>query len=296
LATEFQVNGMEHLSAPGARNRLKQAYTFLDKLGRVSEITGKIAGYKLLKADAQRTPQEIGHVVRTRVGTPDYKRQGEAQAITNNLFLFSNVNKEGLRSALESFNEDRGGYVWKTVATNILPKLILAAVASGLGGETLKKIIEGIPNYDKRMYSIVPIGLNPQGKSIYLRIPEDYEGQFWGGLAWELMRGRVTGKEGAISLTAEQSPYRLHPLLEVSSDLFQYYVRGINPLDEYRGRSVLPDQVFRAGGAEAHKSMAKYAWKNLGGTVLYNPSGNQLVTTDESGLEKALKTFPLPSG
>jgi len=138
----------------------------------------------------------------------------------------------------------------------------------------------------------VPIGLNQQGKSIYLRIPEDYEGQFWGGLAWELMRGRVTGKEGAISLTAEQSPYRLHPLLEVSSDLFQYYVRGINPLDEYRGRSVLPDQVFRAGGAEAHKSMGKYAWRNLGGTVLYNPSGNQLVT-DESTLEKALKIFPL---
>jgi hypothetical protein len=106
------------------------------------------------------------------------------------------------------------------------------------------------------------------------------------------MRGRVTGKEGAMSLTAEQSPYRLHPLLEVSSDLFQYYVRGINPLDEYRGRSVLPDQVFRAGGTEAHKSMAKYAWKNLGGTVLYNPSGNQLVT-HEGGLEKALKTFPL---
>jgi hypothetical protein len=85
---------------------------------------------------------------------------------------------------------------------------------------------------------------------------------------------------------------RLHPLLEVGSDLFQYYVKGINPLDEYRGRSVLPDQVFRAGGAEAHKTMAKYAWKNLGGTVLYNPSGNQLVT-DESALEKALKTFPL---
>ena len=57
------ADGMEHLSAPGARNRLRQAYTFLDKLGRVSEITGKIAGYKLLKADAQRSPQEIGHVL-----------------------------------------------------------------------------------------------------------------------------------------------------------------------------------------------------------------------------------------
>lgn len=291
LATGFQVNCVEHLQAVGARGKLKQAYAFLDKLGRVSEITGKIAGYKLLKG-SDRTPEETGHVVRTRVGTPDYKRVGEAQAVTNNVFLFSNVNKEGLRSAWESFNEDRGGYVWKTVATNILPKVLLAAGAAGVGGDLLKRIIEGIPNYDKRMYSVIPIGLNPQGKSIYLRIPEDYEGQFWGGLAWELMQGRVTGKEGAISLAAEQTPYRLHPALEVGSDLFHYYVRGLNPLDEYRGRSVLPEQVFRAGGAEAQKSLAKYAWRNLGGTVLYNPSGNQLVT-NESALEKVLKTFPL---
>jgi len=112
----------------------------------------------------------------------------------------------------------------------------------------------------------VPIGLNQQGKSIYLRIPEDYEGQFWGGLAWELMRGRVTGKEGAISLTAEQSPYRLHPLLEVSSDLFQYYVRGINPLDEYRGGLCCR---IRYSEQEAPKPISR--WASMRGGILVEP-------------------------
>ena len=106
------------------------------------------------------------------------------------------------------------------------------------------------------------------------------------------MEGRVTGKEGAINLTAEQSPYKLHPLVQVADDLFQYYVRGINPIDDFRGRPVIPQTAFEAGGMEANKAMLKHAWRNLGGSVLFNPAG-QTVSTDESAIEKALKTFPL---
>jgi hypothetical protein len=38
--------------------------------------------------------------------------------------------------------------------------------------------------------------------------------------------------------------------------------------------------------------MGKHAWKSVGGSVLYNPSTNELVK-DETGIEKLLQTFPL---
>ena len=78
-----------------------------------------------------------------------------------------------LRSACESFNEDKGAYLWKTVATNIFPKLMIAAAATGVAGQTLKRIIDGMSEYDKSMYNVIPIGVNEKGKSIYFRILED---------------------------------------------------------------------------------------------------------------------------
>jgi hypothetical protein len=292
-AAEFLVDTGAAREASGARAKLAKLSDYLNRLGRLSEIPGKIAAFKYLKP-GWRTQKEIGHVVRTRAATPDIKRQGEAQALTNNLFLFSNVNKEGWRSSWESFNEDRSGYAWKTVAANMLPKLLLAAGAAGLGGSILKRIIDGMSEYDKSNYTSIPLGLDKNGKSIYLRIPEDYEGQFWSALAWKLAHGRVMGKGGAVNLTAEQvpwSPTKLNPYLKVGGDLLDYYGYGNNPTDEWRGRPVLTDLEFEAGGTAAASGLAKHSWRELGGTVLYDPARNELVKT-KTPVEEILRSFP----
>lgn len=292
-AAEFLVDTGAAREATGARAKLKRAWDALGALGRVSEISGKIAGYKYLKP-GWRDPKQVAHVVRTRVGTPDVKRQGEAQALTNNVFLFSNVNKEGWRSFWESFNEDRSGYAWKTVAANLLPKLLLAAGAAGLGGVALKRIIDGMSEYDKSNYTVIPLGLDKNGKSIYLRIPEDYEGQFYGALAWKLAHGKISDKGGVLNLAAEQvpwSPTKWNPWLKVGGDLLQYYAFGNNPTDEWRGRPVLTDQEFEAGGLPAAQGLGKHVWRELGGTALYDPARNELVRT-KSVPEEILRSFP----
>jgi hypothetical protein len=151
---------------------MKAFLKFLDKAGRVSEMTGKLAGYKYLTHETSRSQDEIAHVVRTRIGTPDTRRVGKWHQVVNNFFLFSNVNKEGWRAAGESFQEDPGTYIWKTILVNCLPKLFLLGLGSGilkaLGGDDddkWGKIVKAIPEYDKRNYNIIPLGLTKEGKA-----------------------------------------------------------------------------------------------------------------------------------
>lgn len=288
LAAEF--DHVAAVEAPRARGAMKKVYNYLDRLGRVSEVSGKLAGYKYLKGKTNLSDADIAHRVRTRIGTPDYKRQGELQQITNNIFLFSNVNKEGIRSAYEAFRQDKAAYIWKTIATNIMPKLVIMGAAATV--PEWREYFDKIPNYDKRTYTIIPIGYDKNGKAVYVRMPEDYEGQFFGSLAWDVAHGRFGGKDGAIGMVAGQSPYKFHPLIQVGADVFQYYVNGINPVDEFRGRTVIPETVFRAGGLESSKAMAKHVWRNLGGSIVYEPTFNEF-TPPKTVSERVLRTFPL---
>lgn len=287
ISAEFELNPFEVRESMGLKGRLKATWEYLNKLGRVSEQWGKMAGFKYLKENTTLPERELSHRVRTRIGTPDVKRKGSLQLLTNNIFLFSNVNKEGVRSSVEAFNEDRGAYIWKTLAMNILPKLILIAAASQ--SDDLKKIMRGISDYDKRLYTIIPIGLDENGKSVYLRIPEDYEGQLFGALAWDMAHGK--GQQ-TVEDAGNANPYKPHPFLQVGSDLYSYYVNGINPVDDWSGSPVIPRLSYEVGGWPANKAMLKHAWRNLGGSVIYNPKYDELVKSEEP-LEKMFKTFPL---
>jgi hypothetical protein len=287
IATEYNIYG--EAESRHAYNLLGKLWDHLDKLGKVSEQTGKVAGYKYLKYRTGLPPKALAHRVRSRISTPDVKRQGALQQITNNIFMFSNVGKEGIRSSWESFKEDKAGYIWKTIATNIMPKLILAGAAIS-GGIYFKKVLAGISDYDKKHYTIIPLWLTDDGKSVYIRIPEDYQGQLFGALIWDIIHGRITGKDGAIKTLSEALPYQLHPALQVGSDLFQYYIMGNNPQDEYRGRPVIPNLAYETGGIEAHKAMARHAWRNVGGKLIYEPPFD--IEKKRSTSEEILNTFP----
>jgi len=293
-----------------ALESVKWVYDVLGRMGQVSEMTGKIAGYKYLKENqtlildegvpggmrllSGRSNREIGHMVRGRVSTPDIKKQGEGQAVTNNLFLFSNVNAQGLRAAWESFKEDKSGYAWKTIATNMLPKIIMWGIGLGIAGGFARRMTQGISEYDKAAYTIVPLGMNSKGKTVYMRIPEDYEGQYWGAITWMMLKGQVTDAGGVINQTGEQVPWnisKLNPFLKVAWRLYQYYGLGVNPTDEWRGRTIMPDRVFKAGGSGANIALGKQVWKDLGGSVLWNPSGFEL-NTDEGVWERISRHLP----
>jgi len=273
------------------RGRLLAALEILDKTGRVTELTAKLAGYKYLKEYHPDMPVRVrAHKVRGSVGTPDYTRRGKWHIITNNLFMFSNINKEGLRSSAEAYKDNPARYAWKVAMLNVVPKLILAGTGM-LGANTMiGRAINKIDEYDKRMYITIPLGLvNDEQDAIYLRIPQDYEGQIIGAAIWDVVNGKIGGKDGLLSTLASVNPYDLHPVLDVAYKGYQIAALGINPVDEYRGRSVISDTGFTAGGTQVAKEYGAFAWNNLGGSVLYRMPTRAEVITDESELQQILR-------
>ena len=262
----------------------------LGKVGKFTERWGKVAGYELLKAEGNLSDKEMAHRVRSRVSTPDMYRRGAWNVVTNNLFMFSNIAKEGWRASIEAVKENPSDYAWKTVRYNIIPRLVFFGALSGLMGEAIKKVARGISDYDKQNYLNVPLGLTASGKSVYFRIPQDYTQQVIGGLVWNLMRGRVVGKGGAFGYGVAQSPYNVNPYITVASDVIDY-MKGLNPYDSYRGTNVMPDRVFKAGGMRAHKEMGKYIWGQLGGGSIIKFQGDN-VEKVQGTLEKALQYPP----
>jgi ribosomal protein S18 len=291
---EQRVNEfVKHVNQPDSKppvvyRQLKTLYDFLDKTGRISELTGKIAGYKYLKQyHPEVSAMERAHLVRTRVGTPDYMRRGAWNSVTNNLFIFSNINKEGIRSGLEAFQANPTRYAWKVAVMNVLPKAAIAGItiwgANTLLGKTVKKIDE----YDKRMYTVVPIGLVNDGKdAIYLRIPQDYEGTAISAALWDAIRGQP---DEVIRDVVNNNPYNINPIIDVAYKAYQIYGEGINPVDEYRRRNVISDVAMEAGGTAKAKEFGAFAWNSLGGKGFYSMKTGMEIYTDETELQKVLR-------
>jgi hypothetical protein len=287
IAAHFMVNpreAMEYEQAEGTLKRLAVAVSrAMDKPGRFSEMIGKVAGYKYLKAETSLPEREIGHRVRTRIATPDVRRIGAWNQATNSIFMFSNVNKEGLRAAIEAIKENPGAYIWKTAMLNILPKLALAALGSTAMMTILSKlgvrepdkwqqIVDAIPEYDKAHYTIIPIGLTDDGKAVYFRLPEDYEGQFWGSVAWALAHGKIAGKDSAAGAIIEQSPYapEVNPYYQLGAH-WVALLQGNNPIDDYTGQPIIPDGSFETHDAGYWKAVLRDVWGTLGADWIYNP-------------------------
>ncbi|NCO47127.1 MAG: hypothetical protein GW890_12400, partial [Vibrio sp.] len=82
-------------------------------------------------------------------------------------------------------------------------------------------------------------------------------------------------------------PYTgLNPFLGLTSD-WKQYITGKNPYDPFRGKYVVPETVFEAGGKEAIKEMAKYSSNQLGGGIVYRFKGKSAEQV-KGELEKVL--------
>ena len=256
--------------------------------GNFIETLPKVAGYIELK---NKLPEaELAQFIRTSVGSPDFRVGGSMTPVTNNIFLFSNAIKEGIKTDMGiafGKNPSRAGFWWKTVVANFLPKLIMAGVAAGYFGKKLQEEMNKVSEYDKTNYTILPLGLDENGKAVYLRIPTDETGRFLGGLLWKMIPHDKDGKLindvfELFSFGAGQFP-NLTPSITGVGALVQY-LSGKNPYDSFRGRSIIPEVEFRAGPKHSLPIMLRWLAKNQGLGIIfpdYKPD-------DPTGLEKIL--------
>jgi hypothetical protein len=263
---------------------LMKAWDFLGDLGKVSERAGKIAGYRWMKENTNMTEREIGHVVRSRIGTPDVYRRGAWQLVTNNLFLYSNVGKEGFRSSWESFQDDKAAYTWKLVKYNIMPKAVLALAALGAFGDDAEDIIKRISNYDKANYLVVPFNKTADGRAVYLRMPQSYTGQVLGAIMWDIFNLEF---KKATESVAEMQPYSFNPVIKAVLN-WGLYAMDTNPQDWYRGQNIVNRKEWDAGEPYRLIEMSKNTWNSLGGGLLYKFNKGQ----DPKGVWEQISSLP----
>ena len=272
----FEKTGI--LTKEKKRNILTPFVWALDKvavMGDFIETLPKVAGYIELKG--KMPERELAEFVRTSIGSPAFRVQGLATPITNSIFLFSNAIKEGIKTDIQVGIGKKGkvtaaGFWYKTVIGDFLPKFMMAAIAAGLLGDELKKIMDKQSEYDKTNYTIIPLGTDENGEGIILRIPHDETGRFLSGLLWKAIN---INKDGAsvqdvfdvFSFGAGQLP-NLSPSF-VGAGAVLSYISGNNPYDSFRNRNVIPDTEFKAGPKYSLSIFLDWLAKNQGLGILF---------------------------
>ena len=141
----------------------------------------------------------------------------------------------------------------------------MAGAAAGLLGEPLKEMMNKATEYDKTNFLVIPLGVRDNGKLTYIRIPQDETGRFFGALTWKIanaISGDLKKPEQLFSLGAGYIP-SVTPMWEVAGAWLNY-AQGRNPYDSYRGRQVVDDLTWRAGGLPVFQKLIQYTTNQLG--------------------------------
>ena len=142
------------------------------------------------------------------------------------------------------------------------------AASLGFLGAGTKKIMDGVSEYDKTNYIIVPLGLTATNKSVYLRVPLDESSRFMGGIIWKtLSRDSQKMTTELFDYMAGQAP-TISPAIDIVIATVQY-ASGLNPYDHFRGRYAIPEQIFEAGGKRKHEQFVKWVANKSGASLVY---------------------------
>lgn len=268
----------------------------IERMGNVMEALPKIAGYMEFKRKGGGAPLSMSDkdFIRRYVGSPDFLEKGTWTKNTNSIFLFSNAIIQGISSDLELATgaSTRSGFWWKTAKWSILPKILMFAAGAGAFGEYVKEIMDKATEYDKTNYTIIPIGVDQNGKAVYFRLPDDETGRFISAIFWKMMNVRENGQtatqdvEDIISLFGGQLP-TVTPAISIPYDIFKF-ATGQNVYDSFTQRNILSDDQMAAGWEYKAGPVLQYLFNQAGGNVFV-----KLYNTDkalpQSGLESVIR-------
>jgi len=255
----------------------------LPKAAAIAEYQRRDLPPGVTRPIASIRPEDRSHI-RRKVGSPDFLAGGTFKPVSNEVFLFSNAITQAIRSDIEVATDPktRSGYWWKTAALNVAPKLALFAAIYGLAAidddddegadDWLLKSLRGISEYDLTNYIPVPLGVDSQGNSIYLRLPQADAGRLVGGLTWKLLK-MFTGERDVLGSAAQVLDYTagqfpgLTPVFGVAGDVVQF-ASGGRVYDPFRNRFLFTEDEMRAGGTRALTKFLKYEFQEVGGGIL----------------------------
>lgn len=249
-------------------------------VGSIFEALPKFASYRALIEHGDPVPRrglskgEAAAIVRNYVGTPNFKVKGIYGNVGNVFVPFLNIFMQGYRADFKLMRSPKtaGGW-WARWALHDGSKAVLIGLASaGVLGPALKAIFGGISEYDKSNYTTVPIGFQLGGdfgmKTVYLRLPRDETSRVLSAMVYKATRVLAGDKSArkfpweVIDAGAGVVP-TVSPMLQMG-DAWRDYLRGQNPIDPWKGRPVVGDTEFKAGGWNSLKPMMVFSLDKLG--------------------------------
>lgn len=261
-------------------------------MGSSLESISKISGYNILKESEKFTPKQLSYIMRNYIGTPNYRRGGTITSTTNAVWIFSNIMKEGIKTDLQLaiHPTTKSGFWFSHFKLNLLPKMLMFIAAAGFLGDELKDMFAKISEYDKTNYITIPMGKDDRGKTVYLRVPHDESGRLMSALMWKTLNG-IQKKEPEslqqiFSFGAGQLP-GLAPGIDIMAK-WTSYLSEKNPYDDFRGRYLISDIAWKAGGWPRLKKMVQWTANNAG-VIQFATYSDDKDTTFES----ILRTTPL---
>lgn len=267
----------------------------ISTVGEFIESLPKVAGYYQFVDQQGELTRENKSFIRRKLGSPDFLDGGYLKPITNEVFLFSNAIIQGIKADVDVATDPhtRSAWWWKNTQLTIVPHILMLGAMLGLFGDEIEKIMDGVSEYDKTNFIIIPIGLDENGKSIYWRMPQPEMTRLVGSVAWKTMitasgENRNTSKAigDVFSFFAGQFP-GVAPAIK-TTNTFVDMLSGRNPYDSFYGKNIISDQAFTAGG--------KYRWNEYAGWVFDQITGglfgrvyNQNTERKSTTLEKTLR-------
>lgn len=276
---------------PTSRTPVGRLLDFLDRTGTFIETLPKAAAIHELRGDraiSELTPKERAFI-REKVGSPDFLQGGTLKPLTNELFLFSNAIVQAVRADYQVATdpETRGAFWRKNATAFLLPAALTFTVEyfghlldgddededDPTGWRYVQRILQGVSEYDKTNYTIIPLALDAQGNSVYLRLPRSDSGRLLGAIFRKaLLAGAGDGDLGAslsamFDYAAGQVPGTT-PVLDLAVDV-RDYAAGRNPYDSFRNREVFTEDEMRAGGRAKAEKFFWYEFQQLGGNIVY---------------------------
>lgn len=271
----------------------------IDGFNNFIETLPKVAGYNELKGKGRMNTKQLADFIRNDVGSPNFRTRGQLTPISNSILLFSNAIKEGIKSDVQVATGRKGkysagGFWWKTIASTLLPTMLMFAGSIGLLGKWYEDRMKDVSEYDKTNFTIIPVGQDSDGKTTYLRVPRAETQRFIGGLLWKVMRNssrkdlKLEDIFDVFDYGAGQLPGVTPLWTGVGATIS--YLSGKNPYDAFRNRNVIPDTEFKAGFKYSLPKFVDWLSKNQGAGIML-PS---YVPTDPTKLQQAL-AYPFVS-
>jgi hypothetical protein len=262
--------------------RLVNAKEWVKNVGDFIETLPKAAAMYEMISDGREIsdlmPSERSQI-RQNIGSPDYLAGGTYKPFYNELFLFSNAIMQAIRSDYNVVTDPktRSGWMWKTAALNVAPKMLMAGILMGLMpgalGGFLRRLLERVSEYDKTNYLIIPMPpfFDEKGNAVYMRFPQDDTGRLVGGIVWKTLRllkgdkGVEKTLSGMLDYTFGQAP-SLTPAFGALWD-GKTMVSGQNPYDEFRQRNLFTDDEMKAGGINNWMKFFGWEFQQMGGAT-----------------------------